>query len=287
MKEQAKHEEPLGKDTIESEAAAKNKRKNYNMLIIILILLLVFLVPMFATYLVFKYDAFAFWVEESSTGDFLGYFASFFALAATIIIAVRQTEISEEMYKIEKNLLNIEENRARIEALGRGVEFTAIGIIANKYNNQGISQTNHNNNENSVKGKPCYCKFGLVLKTSDTEIVKNFTVESVTCSSKSSRKKKADIQGTIIKGSNNTSLIGEKYYDDNSYVVFVNYNSNEYRENASIEYTNIICRYSYENRFGEEFVGEISCVKYWKSDEIKMVSCKNTPKKRGSENDSN
>lgn len=272
MKEQAKHEEPLGKDTIESEEAAKNKRKNYNMLIIILILLLVFLVPMFATYFVFNCDAFASWVEESSAGDFLGYFASFFALAATIVIAVKQTEISEKMYDIEDNLLKIEKNRARIEALGRGVEFTAIGIIRNKYNNQGIIR------DKKEDYNPCYCKFGLVLEPQNWDNVKEFQVESVKCYSmqlsKNEEVENPSTDGMSLKCESSSITVNDS--KTNVFIVYVNYQSGDFHCDVKMDYTRIVCKYSYQNSFGESFKGEISCLKYWgTSDELKVIYCRN------------
>lgn len=264
MKEQSKHEEPLGKDTIESEEAAKNKRKNYNLLIIILILLLVFLVPMLATYFVFKCDAFAFWVEESSAGDFLGYFASFFALAATIVIAVKQTEISEEMYKIEEDMLRIEQDRARIEAIGRKVNFEFKGF---RSKNDGILAFNN---------------FRMVLQRLDSSEIKEFKVIKIECTPYINGKEQKTVDSNKLTNNEKKPV----YEISASYEIINDINLHTYMISASfnkgcgynkrVEQTVnkmiVYCIYSYTTIFDEKYEGFFNTELQWrdKNESLKL-----------------
>lgn len=248
MKEQLKQEAEKG--NFETEKDTDKKRKNYNRITIILILLLVFLIPMLATYFIFNCDTFVPWIKGSSPGDFLGYFASFFALAATIVIAVKQTEISEKMYDIEDNLLKIEQDRARIEAIERRSRFELTSIFS-----EGKSITQFNN-------------FSMILEQNECGKTIDFSVSRIVCipyyhgnptpvdSTSDPNPLNIEVKEEILP---NTS--GMKYAIG---IIFNNKSGFNSRVSESISQMKVLCEYGYTtNSYKEQYKGKLEVMLYW------------------------
>lgn len=203
--------------------------------------IIIFIFPIVATYFIFNCQLFGFWKRACSPGDFLGYFASFFAMISTIIIAVYQSVLNKRLFEIEKK-------RETVEILSRTAVIRLKRIEGNFKN------------------------FNIFFSYDPTE-VKKFEFAYGRCYSVNAKKVQIDSNKIEVCG------VHSEFQSDGNVEVggtisYSSFDEGKILTNGNkVDSSKIICSYKYQNIYGDEYMCVVTIKCKWGQDGNEILSC--------------